>query len=214
LCNQYFVSMQIQELKKQREKRIMLLKEDMREAEEECQKVRNQIQKAEILLSENKRLLSTTYRLLEDEAKTPMSPKEDLKEAIGTPPTSKKDIKRNLCNSRPHFMTPTVASRQRQSAVEKEVVGRARSLRTGTRSLIQLSASQSHSYMDPRFKAILRNSNRKSRHAETTKLLRESPKCCDSDSKVDRLPQSKMVTSSDPNLRVTLGHRRRRSDLI
>lgn len=205
--------MQIQELKKQREKRIMLLKEDMREAEEECQKVRNQIQKAEILLSENRRLLSTTYRLLEDEPKTPMSPKEDLKEAIGTPPTSKKDIKRNLCNSRPRFMTSTVASRQRQSAAEKEVVGRAKSLRSGTRSLIQFSASQSHSYMDPRFKAILRNSNRKSRHAETT-TLRESPKCNDSDSKVDRLPQSKMVTSSDPNLRVTLGHRRRRSDLI
>jgi hypothetical protein len=206
--------MQIQELKKQREKRIMLLKEEMREAEEECQKVRNQIQKAEILLSENKSLLSTTYRLLEDEAMTPMSPKEDLKEAIVTPTTSKKGIKRNLCNSLPRFMTSTVASRQRKSAAEKEVVGRARSLRLGTRSSIQFSASQSHSYMDPRFKAILQNSNRKSRHAETNTLLVESPKCNDLDLKVDRLPRSKMVTSSDPNLRGTLRHRRRKSDLI
>ncbi|XP_059440130.1 kinesin-like protein KIN-14U [Corylus avellana] len=203
------------ELKKQREKRIMLLKEDMREAEEESQKVGNQIQKAEILLSENKSLLSTTYKLLEEEVKTPMSPKEDLKEAIRTTPTFKKGIKRNLCNSLPRFMTSTEASRQRKSAAEKEIVGRARSFRSGTRSSIQFSASQSHSYMDhPRFKAFLKNSNRKSRHSETNTLLRESPKCNESDSKVDALPQSKMATASDPNLRVILRHRRRKSDLI
>ncbi|KAG2694957.1 hypothetical protein I3843_08G167000 [Carya illinoinensis] len=205
-----------EELKIQREKRIMLLEEEMREAEEECQEVGKEIQKAEILLSENKRLLSANYGLIEDEVKTPMSAKEDLKEAAGTPRNSKKVTKRlNLSNSQPRFMTSTVASRQRQGAAEKEIIGRARSFRSGARSSIQFPASQSLSYSDPRFKAILQNSNRKSRYAETSTLLRESPKCNGLDTKLDTFPRSKMVAASDPNFRVTLyRHRRRRSDII
>ncbi|XP_041022009.1 kinesin-like protein KIN-14U isoform X1 [Juglans microcarpa x Juglans regia] len=204
-----------EELKKQREKKIMLLEEEMREAEEACQEVGNEIQKAEILLSENKRLFSANYGLIEDEVKTPMSTKEDLKEAMGTPRNSKKVTKRNLSNSQPRFMTSTVASRQRQGAAEKEIVGRARSFRSGARSSIQFPASQSLSYSDLRFKAILQNSNRKSRYAETSTLLRESPKCNGLDTKLDTLPRSKMVTASDPNFRVTLyHHRRRKSDII
>lgn len=204
-----------EELKKQREKKIMLLEEDMREAEEECQKVRNQIEKAVNLLNENKRLFSTTYSLLEDEAKTAISPKEDLKEAIRTPRASKKNIKRNRSTSLPRFMTSTVASRERHSAAEKQIVGRARSFRSVPRSSIQFSASQSLSYSEPRFKAILQSSSRKSRYAETNTLPAESPKYNGSDSKVDSLPRTKMVTASDPNLRVTIyRHRRRMSDLI
>lgn len=204
---------QQEELKKQREKRITELEKDMREAEEECQIVRKQIEKAEILLSENKKLSSTTDSPLEDEDKTPRSPKEDLKEATGTPRTFTKAIKRNLSSSLPRFMTSTVASRQRQGAAEKEIVGRPKSLRSWSRSSIQFSASQSLSYSDPR--PILQNSNTKSRFAETNAPLTESPKCNGSDSKVDSLQRSNMVTSSDPNLRVTLyRHRRRMSDLI
>lgn len=205
----------IQELKKLREKRIALLEEDMREAEAECQKVTNQLQKAEIALSENRRLFSTKFRLCEAESKTPMSSQENTKEAIGTPRTSKKDIKGDLSSSLPRFMTSTAASRQRQSAAEKEIVGRAISFRSGTRSSIQFSASQSVSYSDPRLKAILQNSNRKSRYAETNPLIRDSAKNNGSDRRVDPLPRSKLASSSDPNFSATLcRHRRRKSDFI
>lgn len=39
----------------------------MREAEEECHKLKNQIQKVELLLRENRNLFSTTYGTVEDE---------------------------------------------------------------------------------------------------------------------------------------------------
>ncbi|XP_008218171.1 PREDICTED: kinesin-like protein KIFC3 [Prunus mume] len=202
-----------EDLKSHREKRVKELEEDMREAEEECHKLKNQIQKVDLLLRENRKLFSTTYGPLEDE-KAPISPKEYLKEAVEMPRKPEKASKGNVSNSLPRFMTSTAASRQRQSAAEREVVGKARSLRSVARSSIQFTASQSMSYSDPQIKAILQNSNRKSRYAQEAAdtLPAESPKCNVSESSKTR---SKLVTSSDPNLRVTLGrHRRRMSDLI
>ncbi|KAI5326569.1 PREDICTED: kinesin [Prunus dulcis] len=202
-----------EDLKSHREKRVKELEEDMREAEEECHKLKNQIQKVDLLLCENRKLFSTTYGPLEDE-KAPISPEEYLKEAVEMPRKPEKTSKGNVSNSLPRFMTSTAASRQRRSAAEREVVGKARSLRSVTRSSIQFTASQSMSYSDPQIKAILQNSNRKSRYAPEAAdtLPAESPKCNVSESSKTR---SKLVTSSDPNLRVTLGrHRRWMSDLI
>ncbi|ONI04737.1 hypothetical protein PRUPE_6G337000 [Prunus persica] len=202
-----------EDLKSHREKRVKELEEDMREAEEECHKLKNQIQKVDLLLCENRKLFSTTYGPLEDE-KAPISPEEYLKEAVEMPRKLEKTSKGNVSNSLPRFMTSTAASRQRRSAAEREVVGKARSLRSVTRSSIQFTASQSMSYSDPQIKAILQNSNRKSRYAPEAAdtLPAESPKCNVSESSKTR---SKLVTSSDPNLRVTLGrHRRWMSDLI
>lgn len=202
-----------EDLKSHREKRVKELEEDMREAEEERHKLKNQIQKVDLLLRENRKLFSTTYGPLEDE-KAPISPKEYLKEAVEMPRKPEKTSKGNVSNSLPRFMTSTAASRQRQSAAEREVVGKARSLRSVARSSIQFTSSQSMSYSDPQIKAILQNSNRKSRYAQEAAdtLPAESPKCNVSESSKTR---SKLVTSSDPNLRVTLGrHRRRMSDLI
>ncbi|XP_061945871.1 kinesin-like protein KIN-14U isoform X1 [Populus nigra] len=198
-----------------RQKRILELEVEMREAEEECQKVRYQVQKAEFLLSENRELLSTTYHVPDDKENAPISPKEDYKEVNSTSRVTDKGIRRNMTSPFPRFMTSTVASRQRQSAAEKLVVGRARSLRSATRSSLQFSASQSFSYSEFRFRAILKESNRKSRYGETKPLLPESPKCNGPEMKMDSLPRSKTVISSDPNLRTTLSrHRRRMSDLI
>lgn len=198
-----------------RQKRILELEVEMREAEEECQKVRYQVQKAEFLLSENRELLSTTYHVPDDKENAPISPKEDYKEINSTSRVTDKGIRRNMTSPFPRFMTSTVASRQRQSAAEKLVVGRARSLRSATRSSLQFSASQSFSYSEFRFRAILKESNRKSRYGETKPLLPESPKCNGPEMKMASLPRSKTVISSDPNLRTTLSrHRRRMSDLI
>ncbi|KAL3573595.1 hypothetical protein D5086_024208 [Populus alba] len=204
-----------EDINMQRQKRILELEVEMREAEEECQKVRYQVQKAEFLLSENRELLSTTYHVPDDKENAPISPKEDYKEVNSTSRVTDKGIRRNMTSRFPRFMTSTVASRQRQSAAEKLVGGRARSLRSATRSSLQFSASQSFSYSEFRFRAILKESNRKSRYGETKPLLPESPKCNGPEMKMASLPRSKTVISSDPNLRTTLSrHRRRMSDLI
>ncbi|KAH7571967.1 hypothetical protein JRO89_XS04G0176100 [Xanthoceras sorbifolium] len=202
-----------EDLRKQREKKMAELEGDMREAEVECQKVWNQIKEAEFLLSQKKKLFSTTHGLLEDEEKTPVSPTEILKEALKTPRV--KVIRRSISNSLPRFMTSTVASRQRQGAAEREISVSARSLRAGSRSSVQFSHSQSLSFVDPRFKVMLRSSNKKPRYGEPN-VLTESPKANGLDSKtVSVPPRTRMVTSSDPNLKVTLcRHRRRMSDFM
>lgn len=188
----------------------------MREAEEEIQKVRIQIQKAEILLNENRKLFTMTYEPPEEkEETTPITPEEDAKEVCVTPQISDKGIRRNVISSVPRFMTSTVASRQRQSAAESMIVARARSLRSVARSSVQFSCSQSLNYSDIRLKAMLRESNKKPRQGEWKNFPAESPKCGASDLKASFLPLRKTVHSSDPNFKSTLGrHRRRMSDLI
>ncbi|XWS57638.1 hypothetical protein CRYUN_Cryun09bG0190500 [Craigia yunnanensis] len=207
-----------EDLKKEREKKMSELEENIREAEEECQKITNQIRKAQFLLSENKKLYSTAYGIPDDnEEKNPESPKEDVKDhVIGTPRITQKAIEQNIPRSLPRFMTSTVASRERQSAAEREIVKRARSLRSGTKSSVQFSGSQSLSFSDPRFRTFLRHSKKSSRFKDTNAPTIESPKCNDSAAlKTNSLPRSKMVTSSDPNFRVKLSHHRRRmSDFV
>lgn len=198
----------------------------MREAEEESRKVKDQIQKAEILLTENKKLYSNTDQPLAYEENAQESPKQDLNEVTETRQLSdQKSSRRVISRSLPRFMTSTVASRERQSASERDIVGRTRSLRSTTRSSIQFTASssiqftasQSISFSDRRFKASLQNSVRK-KHIETDNVVvvnTESPKCNALDTKSTLLTRSKMVTSSDSNLRAKLCHHRRRmSDLI
>ncbi|ESW16784.1 hypothetical protein PHAVU_007G184500 [Phaseolus vulgaris] len=212
------------EVKKQREKKITELEEDIKEAEKQSQNLREQREKIELKLKDSKKLLSSTDSLVEsDDMRASISPpKDDVKEVIETPKASKKSTKRNFSNSMPRFMTSTVASRQRKSAAERDIgTVKFKSYRsTQSRSSIHFSYSQSLSYSDIRIKALLRSSNGKSGHAEADSVpipdpvLTERPKGNDLESKVTT-PRSRMVTSSDQNLRVSLGrHRRRMSDLI
>ncbi|KAJ8769409.1 hypothetical protein K2173_002729 [Erythroxylum novogranatense] len=209
-----------EDINKQRQKQIREIAQDMRDAEEECQKVRQQTQEAEILLSKMKQLFSAAYELHGNREKTPRSPsanesipspKKNLKEVNDTPKITPGG-KRVLTSSLPRFMTSTVASRQRQSAAEKEVVARARSWRPGTRSSVQFSGSQSFCFSDSRLKTILQDYNK--RPQET---VVKSPKCSSLEANKAPFLRSRMVTSSDSNLRVALNrhsHRRRMSDLI
>lgn len=186
----------------------------MREAEKEHQKLRDQIQKAELKLEEQKKVLSTTYKLMENDDSALLSPKDNVKEVTETPKAAKKKyVKSNITNSMPRFMTSTVASRQRQSISEREIVGKAISVRSAmTRGSLQFSGSQSMNFSDLRLKAVIQSSTGKSRlGGETT----ESPKCNGLESKPASNPGSRMLTSSDPNVVVPLRrHRRRMSDLI
>lgn len=209
--------------KKQREKKIAMLDETMKEAQQECQKLKNQIQKAEFLLSENKKRFSTEHHpCVETPNTNHIAPEEDQKEVIVTPRKPKVSSKTIVSNSLPRFMTSTMASRQRQSSAENKVVmGRAKSSRFGTRSSVQFSSSQSMSYSDFRIRASLHISNKKSRYVEPDTLSTEAPQVNVPELKKDSLPlplpwpQRKLVTSSDSNLKVTVSrHRRRMSDLI
>lgn len=203
------------ELKRQREKKISELEDEMNEAEEECQKIRKLILKVEYLLPENKSISLVTCQNLEEEEKNPTSPKEYLGEVSGTPRVSAKIIRNTVGNSLPRFMNSTVASRQRKSTAEREMISKTRSVRSETRSSIQISGSQSISCSDPRFKGLLRKANKKPRYGEPISLLMEDAKCEGLDSNSPAMTPCTTIASSDPYLKVGLNHHRRRmSDVI
>lgn len=203
-----------EESKKQREKRIAELEEQMKEAEEGCTELRTAIQKADFLLSENKRLFAKKYQPLEDEETFPLTPKENVGEITVTPRNSEKGLKTNVTSSVPRFMSSTVASRIRETTAEREIHSRPKSMRSWARSSMQISGSQSNSF-DRRFKAQLRTSNKRSRYSETITIAGDIKYGDDSDIKPTVLPQNKTIAPSDPKPRRPLAHHRRRmSDLL
>lgn len=204
-----------EELKRQREKKISELEDEMKEAEEECQKIQKQILKVEFLLAENKRILLVSGQNLEEEEKNLPRPKEYLGELLGTPRVSDKIIQKNAGNSLPRFMNSTVASRQRKTTAEREMISKTRSVRSETRSSIQISGSQSISYSDPRFKGLLRKANKKPRYGEPISSLMEDAKCEGLDSYLPGMTPCTTIASSDPYSKVGNNwHRRRMSDVI
>ncbi|KAL4354931.1 hypothetical protein GQ457_06G019920 [Hibiscus cannabinus] len=206
-----------EDLKNLREKRISELEVNMREAEEECQKLANQISKADFLLSENQKLYATAYGIPEESVeKNPETRKDADIQVVETPRVIKKPIQKSIHRSLPRFMTSTVASRERQIAAEREIITRTRTLRPGTRSSMQVPGFQSLSFSDNHFRSLVRHSTKSSRFKDANGQATESPKCNDSAPlKTTSLPRSKVITSSDPNLRVKLGHHRRRmSDFV
>lgn len=191
----------------------------MRDAEEECQKIRNNIKAAEFLLQEKKKLFSLTYQPLDEHQESPRSPPVDQRKVTESPRTFEKSVRRNMSSSVPHFMSSTVCSRQRKG-VDGDISGRSRTPGSGNRHLSKLFASQSQSqslsYSDHYFKENLRSSRngKKSGLGEPNALHTENPSCNSMDLKSSSIPRSKRVSMSHPNLRVTFGHHRRRmSDL-
>ncbi|KAG5626282.1 hypothetical protein H5410_011500 [Solanum commersonii] len=198
----------------QKEKRIAELEEQMKAAEEGCTDLSTQRQKADFLLSENKRLFMKKYQPLEDEETFPITPKENVPEITVTPRISEKGLKTNVTSSVPRFMSSTVASRIRETTAEKEIHSRPKSVRSWARSSMQISGSQSNSF-DRRFKAHLRTSNKRSRYSEINTMAGDIKYGDDSDIKPSVLPQSKTIAPLDPKPRKPLAHHRRRmSDLL
>ncbi|CAL0321001.1 unnamed protein product [Lupinus luteus] len=166
------------ELKKQREKHITELEEEVKEAEKQLQNIRDEIKNAEFNLNKSEKLFSTTHIVTENnEVEASISAKDGVKKIIETAKTCKKYMKSNLSNSGPRFMNPTVASRERQNAVERDSIGlRSKTFRSiVTRSSVQFSCSKPLSYSDIRVKALLKSSKGKSRdiEAETNTVLIE-----------------------------------------
>lgn len=201
-----------QDIRRQRENKILELSKEMREAEEECQRIKNQLKKAEFLLVENKRLHSATCTLAEEDENTSESAKSYLRESVDAPGDPEKATRKK---SLPRFMTSTAASRHRQSAVDGETHFTARLFRSGTRSSMHLSASQSLSFLDSRLKAVLRNRNTKLNDEAVKEVLNENPNCNTLETKPSSMPHNKTVACSYPNTRTAFPHHRRRmSDLI
>lgn len=213
-----------EDVKLLKEKKIADFQEEMRDAEDEFAKISEQIRKTQFLLTEKMKLFAETYDVCKDKENIPISQDNVFKEVVGTPRTSEIPITRSVVRSSPRFMSSTAASRQRHIIAEIQVKGMARSLRSGTRSSLQISTSQSLGYSDPRLKTFLKQPNKKSRYGETNASGTEVT--VETNASVTEIAissghksapfaatQTKMV-SCDPNLRVTLHRHRRMSSLI
>ena len=178
----------------------------MKQAEDEHLKITHQLQKAQFLLSENNRLHSAACNKVENEENSAESTKDSKNEIVNnTPCDSEKPTKKKLL---PHFMTSTAASRPRHSAAVRQHHFAARVLRSGTRSSMQLSASQSLSFIEPRLKAVLRSESKNVQTETQNCNSGEHPKC-------STLSRNKPITPSLANSRTTFPrHRRRMSNLI
>ncbi|KAL9280885.1 unnamed protein product [Arabidopsis thaliana] len=208
------------ELQKLREKKISELEEEMEETQEDCKKIKARLQEVECLVNEHKKLFwITNDKYLKDIEKKAISPLDHLKDTDATPISSDKLVKiRKSSGFVPRFMTSTVASRQRQTMSEKEINAKAQSIRSVAKNLTQFSTSQSLSLSDSRSKALLRRSYTKPLQAAANSgTPPETPKRHIKDNSLQRKnmndtssPRSKMVTSSDPNVRAKLCHHKRR----
>ncbi|CAH8272482.1 unnamed protein product [Arabidopsis lyrata] len=208
------------ELQKLREKKISELEVEMRETQDNCKKIKARLLEAECLLNENKKLFwITNDKHLEDIEKKVLSPLDHLQETDATPKSSDKLVKISKSSGFvPRFMTSTVASRQRQTMSEKEINAKAQSIRSMVKNLTQFSTSQSLSLSDSRNRVLLRRSYTKPLQATANSgTTPETPKRHIKDNSLQRKnmndtssPRSKMVTSSDPNVRAKLCHHRRR----
>ncbi|KAI4364597.1 hypothetical protein MLD38_020668 [Melastoma candidum] len=201
-----------EDLKKQREKKLIDLEETLKETEEESRKVETQLTKAEFLLCESKKLLPASPCLPLDDQTEPITPKNE-KQMLKSPRVPARSPKAATAppSVLPRFMTSTVASRQRQSASEQQITKRSK-----PKSLCHSEANLKS--------IILQKINKKPRwHTDTraaNTLQCESPRSV-------RMDHYKPVAaySADHNERVTptttgrvggghYHHRRRMSSLI
>lgn len=193
----------IQETKKRKQQNITELEQHIQEAEEELQKVSKQMEMAEKLIQEKTEILRVAHQLPDE-----MAPETQAAE---------KPIRATHAVPVPRFMASTECSRLRQKTAE--LTGRSRAMSVVDRRPIDLFGSQSlscsvldHVMPTKKKRAWPCKRSDPSPHCNT---LNESHNIMDS--KGSLLPRSKKVVSaSNPNLRVTLHrqHRRRMSDLI
>ncbi|XP_031485680.1 kinesin-like protein KIN-14O isoform X1 [Nymphaea colorata] len=103
-----------EELRNLRRKQIAELDQQLKDAEQDCQNVRDHVQRLECTLREKKRILSVTYGF-EVQTGSPTSPLTAPKELFESPKASERTTAR-ISASIPRFMASTACSRQRQLA--------------------------------------------------------------------------------------------------
>ncbi|CAM8926016.1 unnamed protein product [Rhodiola kirilowii] len=203
-----------EDIRKQRERKILMIEEEMKDIESDCQKVTNQLRHAELLLSENLKFFKVKYQIAEHVNETPRIVTKGIGDReVQILKVTEKVLKRSLTDSLPRFMTSTVASRQRHTTSEKETVTKPNTVTSGSRKSFHLISSQSLS--DIHMRIPLRSANKKSRYGEESSAnISRSPKCNVLESETKYGIGNKLVRCTYSNFRTTVGqHRRRMSDL-
>uniref|UniRef100_A0A7N0UTC3 Kinesin motor domain-containing protein n=1 Tax=Kalanchoe fedtschenkoi TaxID=63787 RepID=A0A7N0UTC3_KALFE len=205
-----------EDMRKQKEKQILMIEDEMRNIEGDRQKVVNQIKHAEFLLSDNSKVFTAKYGGAECDSETPaVISKGNIEHQVQIPKMPKKVLKRSSTDSLPRFMTSTMASRQRETASGKGSVRKLNTPSSRSRNSFPLMSFQSVSDIHLRIQP--RSANKKTRYGEVNAAatLTQSPNWSVSDYKMESNIHGKLLTSPNPILRATLSHHRRRmSDLI
>lgn len=135
-----------EDLKKLKQKRLAELDKEICDAEQELKDLNEQIRRAEISLEERKKLSSSACQALSDEKGSPRSTLVvGHIDAAESPQATEKAKSRVSHGSVPHFMSPTVCSRQRHS-VASHSVSKPRLTKSVNRYPADLSGSRSFSY--------------------------------------------------------------------
>lgn len=202
-----------------KQKRLAELDKEVRDAEEELKHLNEQIRIAEISLEEKKKLNSSVCQALSDEKGSPRSTLvvSHIDATESPHPTEKAKI-RVSHGPVPHFMSPTVCSRQRHSAGSHSV-SKPRLTKSVNRYPAELSGSQSFSYSSCKNAAKARSVAFSSSVSKMKCLPVKSDQINISSNSIDSTaasaPRRGESFGSRPVQRVPLHqHRRRMSSLI
>ncbi|KAL6907864.1 hypothetical protein ACP4OV_002034 [Aristida adscensionis] len=135
-----------EDLKMLKQKRLAELDKEICDAEQELKYLNEQIRTADISLEEKKKLFSSACQALSDEKGSPRSTLVvGHIDAAESPQETTKAKSRSTHSSVPHFMSPTVCSRQRHSAGSHSIT-KPRLTKSVSKYPTELSGNQSFSY--------------------------------------------------------------------
>lgn len=151
MCFSWYVKMylfMIQDIKKLKQKRIAELDKEICDAEQELKDLNEQIKRAENSLEERKKLSSSVCQALSDEKGSPRSTLVVVGhiDSAESPQATEKTKSRASHGSVPHFMSPTVCSRQRHSSASHSATKTRLTKSVNRYPAAELSGSHSFSY--------------------------------------------------------------------
>uniref|UniRef100_A0A0E0J4Z6 Kinesin motor domain-containing protein n=1 Tax=Oryza nivara TaxID=4536 RepID=A0A0E0J4Z6_ORYNI len=137
-----------EDIKKLKQKRIAELDKEICDAEQELKDLNEQIKRAETSLEERKKLSSSVCQALSDEKGSPRSTLVVVGhiDSAESPQATEKTKSRASHGSVPHFMSPTVCSRQRHSSASHSATKTRLTKSVNRYPAAELSGSHSFSY--------------------------------------------------------------------
>ncbi|XP_052136969.1 kinesin-like protein KIN-14O [Oryza glaberrima] len=137
-----------EDIKKLKQKRIAELDKEIYDAEQELKDLNEQIKRAETSLEERKKLSSSVCQALSDEKGSPRSTLVVVGhiDSAESPQAIEKTKSRASHGSVPHFMSPTVCSRQRHSSASHSATKTRLTKSVNRYPAAELSGSHSFSY--------------------------------------------------------------------
>uniref|UniRef100_A0A0E0MHN4 Kinesin motor domain-containing protein n=1 Tax=Oryza punctata TaxID=4537 RepID=A0A0E0MHN4_ORYPU len=137
-----------EDIKKLKQKRIAELDKEICDAEQELKDLNEQIKRAETSLEERKKLSSSACQALSDEKGSPRSTLVVVGhiDSAESPQATEKTKSRASHGSVPHFMSPTVCSRQRHSSASHSATKTMLTKSVNRYPAAELSVNHSFSY--------------------------------------------------------------------